>query len=116
MSHLLYIHNNLIILNVYILIIDKTKDGGKAWTEIGNTNETSARVVTGVGFLDDKVGFVGFRYEDNNNLIVYRTDDEGSTWKELEINLPYEYASDYATPISLYVKCDKVMLPVKTER
>lgn len=90
-----------------------TKDGGKTWTEIGNTNETYARVVTGVGFLDDKVGFVGFRYEDNNNPIVYRTDDAGNTWKELRINLPYEYANDYATPLSPYVKGDKVMLPVK---
>lgn len=90
-----------------------TKDGGKTWTEIGNTNETYARVVTGVGFLDDKVGFVGFRYEDNNNPIVYRTDDAGNTWKGLRINLPYEYANDYATPLSPYVKGDKVMLPVK---
>lgn len=90
-----------------------TKDGGKTWSEIGNTNEVYARVVTGVGFLDDKIGFVGFRYEDNNNPKVYRTDDAGSTWKELEIHLPYEYASDYATPLSPYVKDDKVMLPVK---
>ncbi|MBO3446518.1 hypothetical protein [Clostridium sp. CCUG 7971] len=75
-----------------------TKDGGKSWNEIGNTNEVYSRVVTGIGFLDDKIGFVGFRYESENNPTVYRTDNAGVTWEKLEIHLPYEYASDYATP------------------
>ncbi|RDY26271.1 exo-alpha-sialidase [Romboutsia weinsteinii] len=90
-----------------------TKDGGKTWSEIGNTNEVYHRVVTGIGFLDDKVGFVGFRYESDNNPTVYRTDDAGDTWNKIEVHLPYEYASDYATPLSPKFKDDIGILPVK---
>ncbi|MBO3444920.1 hypothetical protein [Clostridium sp. CCUG 7971] len=89
-----------------------TKDGGKSWNEIGNTNEVYSRVVTGIGFLDDKIGFVGFRYESENNPTVYRTDNAGVTWEKLEIHLPYEYASDYATPRTPKFKNDKGILPV----
>lgn len=90
-----------------------TKDGGKTWSEIGNTNEVYHRVATGIGFLDDKVGFVGFRYESDNNPTVYRTDDAGDTWNKIEAHLPYEYASDYATPLSPKFKDDIGILPVK---
>ena len=96
--------------NSYIYI---TKDGGKTWSEIGNTNGVYPHVITGVGFLDDKIGFIGFRYESNNNPIVYRTEDAGLTWEELSIKLPYEYASDYATPLSPSFDGEKGILPVK---
>lgn len=90
-----------------------TTDGGKTFNEIGNTNEVYHRVVTGLGFIDDKIGLVGFRYESDNNPTVYRTDDSGITWNKLELNLPYEYSSDYATPLSPKFKDDMIVLPVK---
>ncbi|MGL5327983.1 MAG: WD40/YVTN/BNR-like repeat-containing protein, partial [Peptostreptococcaceae bacterium] len=90
-----------------------TSDGGKTYNEIGNTNEVYPRVITGVGFLDEKIGFVGFRYESDNNPTVYRTEDSGSTWTKLDIKLPVQYIDDYATPLNLKFENDKIMLPVK---
>lgn len=90
-----------------------TTDGGKTFNEIGNTNEIYPRIITGVGFLDEKIGFVGFRYENDNNPTVYRTEDSGSTWEKLDIKLPAEYISDYATPLNLKFEKDIIMLPVK---
>ncbi|MDU5022069.1 MAG: hypothetical protein E6269_16130 [Clostridiales bacterium] len=90
-----------------------TTDGGKTFNEIGNTNEVYPRIITGVGFLDEKIGFVGFRYENDNNPTVYRTEDSGSTWEKLDIKLPVEYISDYATPLKLKFEKDIIMLPVK---
>ena len=90
-----------------------TTDGGKTFKEIGNTNEVYPRVITGVGFLDEKVGFIGFRYENDNNPTVYRTDDSGDTWHKLDIKLPADYTYDYATPLSLKFNDGIIMLPVK---
>lgn len=90
-----------------------TNDGGKTYKEIGNTNEVYPRIITGVGFLDENIGFVGFRYESDNNPTVYRTEDSGSTWEKLDIKLPDEYIGDYATPLNLKFENDIIMLPVK---
>ena len=90
-----------------------TTDGGKTFKEIGNTNEVYPRVITGVGFLDEKIGFIGFRYENDNNPTVYRTDDSGDTWHKLDIKLPANYTYDYATPLSLKFNDGIIMLPVK---
>lgn len=93
--------------NIYI-----TKDGGKTWSEIGNTNKTYARVVTGAGFANDKIGFVGFRYENDNNPTVYRTADAGNTWNKLYIKLPSQYKDDFATPLCPIFKGAEGLLPV----
>lgn len=93
--------------------INISTDGGKTFKEIGNTNEVNPRIITGVGFLDDKIGFVGFRYEDDNNPTVYRTDDAGISWEKLDIKLPIEYNEDYATPLNLKFEKDTIMLPVR---
>lgn len=90
-----------------------TKDGGKTYNEIGNTNEVYPRIITGVGFLDENIGFVGFRYENDNNPTVYRTEDSGSTWEKLDIKLPNDYIDDYATPLNLKFENDIIILPVK---
>ncbi len=90
-----------------------TTDGGKTFKEIGNTNEVYSRVVTGAGFLDENIGFIGFRYENDNNPTVYRTDDAGKTWSKLEIKLPPDYSYDYATPLNPKFKDDIIMLPVQ---
>lgn len=93
--------------------INISTDGGQTFKEIGNTNEVNPRIITGVGFLDDKVGFVGFRYENDNNPTVYRTEDAGISWEKLDIKLPIEYSGDYATPLNLKFEKDTIMLPVK---
>lgn len=90
-----------------------TTDGGKTFKEIGNTNEVYPHIITGVGFLDENIGFIGFRYENDNNPTVYRTEDSGKTWDKLDIKLPPEYSSDYATPLSMKFDKDNIMLPVK---
>lgn len=90
-----------------------TTDGGKTFKEIGNTNEVYPRVITGVGFLDENIGFIGFRYENDNNPTVYRTEDSGKTWDKLNIKLPLDYNYDYATPLNLKFDKDNIMLPVK---
>ncbi|MPM75539.1 hypothetical protein SDC9_122532 [bioreactor metagenome] len=90
-----------------------TTDGGKTFKEIGNTNEVYPRIITGVGFLDENIGFIGFRYESDNNPTVYRTDDSGITWEKLNIKLPVDYNCDYATPLNLKFEKDTIMLPVK---
>ena len=90
-----------------------TTDGGKTFNEIGNTNEVYPRIITGVGFLDENIGFVGFRYESDNNPTVYRTEDSGKHWEKLDIKLPIDYIDDYATPLNLKFEKDTIMLPVK---
>lgn len=90
-----------------------TTDGGKTFEKIGNTNEVYPRVITGVGFLNEKIGFIGFRYENDNNPTVYRTYDSGNTWEKLDIKLPTDYSGDYATPLNLKFKDDMIMLPVQ---
>jgi len=94
-------------------IIYETNDGGKTWNEIGNTNKVYARVVTGAGFATDKIGLVGFRYENDNNPTIYRTTDSGNTWEKVNIRLPSQYSNDYATPLCPVFKGAKGMLPVK---
>lgn len=93
--------------------IYETNDGGKTWSEIGNTNKVYARVVTGAGFANDKIGFIGFRYESENNPTVYRTEDAGKTWWKINIKLPSQYANDYATPLCPIFKGANGLLPVK---
>lgn len=92
--------------------IYETSDGGKTWLEVGNTNNVYARVVTGAGFANDKIGFVGFRYENDSNPTVYMTQDKGITWNKLDIKLPSQYKNDYATPLCPTFKGKYGILPV----
>lgn len=108
-----FAHTTDVAMGTQYNYIYTTTDGGKSFSEIGNTNEVYHRVVTGVGFIDEKIGFVGFRYESDNNPTVYRTDDSGMTWSRLDINLPYEYSTDYATPLTPEYADGTVVLPVK---
>lgn len=93
--------------------IYETNDSGKTWEEIGNTNETYARVVTGAGFANDKIILMCFRYENDNNPTIYRTEDSGKTWKKVYIKLPLKYKDDCATPLCPIFKGSKGVLPVK---
>ena len=54
--------------------------GGKTCDKIGNTAGTYERVVTGSGFAGKDVGFVSFRYDNDADPAVYRTEDRGKSW------------------------------------
>ena len=73
-----------------------TSDGGNTWTEIGNTTAVYPRVVTGAAFLDEKTGFLSFRYDIDVNPVVYRTEDGGKTWAKCKIELPESLRSKIA--------------------
>lgn len=81
--------------------IYKTRDGGKTWSEVkGNANEVYARVLTGAGFANDKIGFMGFRYETDFQPAITWTQDGGKTWAELHVKLPTSLLNYSLTPLS----------------
>ena len=81
--------------------IYKTYDGGKTWTEVvGDVNNVYARVLTGVGFANDDIGFLSFRYETDFQPAILWTQDGGLTWEKLYIKLPEEFDIYSKTPIS----------------
>lgn len=81
--------------------IYRTVNGGKTWTQIGNPNDLYARVLTGAGFSNDKIGFLCFRYDFIDfKPAICRTQDGGQTWEKLYITLPKKYADYKKTPLS----------------
>ncbi|WP_279386547.1 M56 family metallopeptidase [Candidatus Cryosericum odellii] len=94
--------------------IFQTSDGGKTWTEIGNTNQVYPRVVTGAGFANKNIGFVSFRYDVDPNPVVYRTKDKGKTWTKCALIIPESFKSitSYATALSPVFDGAKGILPV----
>ena len=94
--------------------IFQTSDGGKTWTEIGNTNQVYPHVVTGAGFANKNIGFVSFRYDVDPNPVVYRTKDKGKTWTQCTLEIPDSFKSiaTYATALSPVFNGAKGTLPV----
>jgi hypothetical protein len=94
--------------------IFQTSDGGKTWTEIGNTNQVYPRVVTGAGFANKNIGFVSFRYDVDPNPVVYRTKDKGKTWTQCTLEIPDSFKSiaTYATALSPVFDGANGVLPV----
>lgn len=81
--------------------IYKTVNGGRTWTQTGNSNGLYARVLTGAGFADDQIGFLGFRFEFSDfSPAVCRTLDGGRIWEKLDLRLPLEFDAYYSkTPL-----------------
>ena len=75
--------------------IYETKDGGKNWSEIGNTNNVYARVLKTGAFASESIGVLCFRSEKDNDIVTYRTEDKGITWQNVQIKLP-ESCSQYS--------------------
>ncbi|MBE6082137.1 MAG: hypothetical protein E7205_05540 [Tissierellaceae bacterium] len=96
-----------------------TSDGGKTWHEIGNTNEVYPRVVTGAFFINDKIGFLSFRYDgyDTPDPVLLHTDDAGKTWTKCDILIPdiYKSTTDYATALSPVFNGKNGVLPVRLQ-
>ncbi|WP_188455802.1 WD40/YVTN/BNR-like repeat-containing protein [Virgibacillus oceani] len=72
----------------------KTNDGGKSWYFAGSVEEEYS-LVTGGGFINDKIGFISFgsvNIEDQPpRPEIYRTGDGGDSWEEIEVPIPEEF-------------------------
>lgn len=63
----------------------KTTDGGKNWDVF---NEDPFKGVLGVSagmtFIDDKIGFLGLSHASQEDAVLYRTEDGGKTYAEVD--------------------------------
>lgn len=91
-----------------------SSDGGKTWTAVeGNINSIYSRVLSGAAFIDDKLGFLCFRYEFVEfSPAVCITRDGGLTWDKTNVQLPSEYNACSQTPLSPAADGDNIILPV----
>lgn len=95
---------------MYVITSD---DMGKTWTQIGNSNASDARVLTGAGFSDNKTGLLCFRFE-TSQLNICSTQDGGKTWAKLDISVPKGFEEYYsATPLSPVFNGSKGELPIQ---
>ncbi|MBS4201787.1 hypothetical protein KHA93_19470 [Bacillus sp. FJAT-49732] len=72
----------------------KTNDGGSTWETAGSVDEIYSLVTSG-GFINDKLGFISFgsynTMDEPPRPWLFRTDDGGSNWDEVEVPIPDEY-------------------------
>ncbi|TZE82314.1 hypothetical protein FWJ32_06080 [Calorimonas adulescens] len=75
---------------------------GQLWSDVkGNINQVYSRVLTGIGFANDKIGFLCFRYESADfTPAICRTQDGWITWKKVSITLPSKFDGYGITPLS----------------
>lgn len=78
----------------------QTSDGGKTWTELGNPNDLYAESLAGAGFSNKDIGFLGFRYYEDNGPVIYWTKDKGKSWEKLVVSLPETFDEYQKTPLS----------------
>ncbi|WIY61759.1 WD40/YVTN/BNR-like repeat-containing protein [Bacillus arachidis] len=75
--------------------LSKTSDGGKTW-EVINTDPFNRGIgsVSGVTFLNDKLGFLGAIRPSGNEGELYRTDDGGLSFRQVNYP-PHEVKLDH---------------------
>ncbi|WP_240420595.1 WD40/YVTN/BNR-like repeat-containing protein [Paenibacillus periandrae] len=78
----------------------QTSNGGLTWNELGNPNDLYSEQLTGAGFSNKDIGFLGFRYYSDNGPNVYWTINQGQSWEKLSILLPAKYNEYQKTPLS----------------
>nr|WP_277818740.1 glycosyl hydrolase [Bacillus sp. TL12] len=80
--------------------LSKTIDGGKTW-EVINTDPFIGGIgsVSGITFINDKLGFLGAIHTSSTNGDLYRTDDGGISFKKVSYT-PHEVKLDSGQSIS----------------
>lgn len=78
----------------------QTADGGKTWSETGTPNDQYSEHLTGAGFANPNIGFLGYRYFTAPDPIIYWTKDGGKTWDRLPVSLPEKFESYSKNPLS----------------
>ncbi|MCR2822253.1 WD40/YVTN/BNR-like repeat-containing protein [Lederbergia panacisoli] len=72
----------------------KTNDGGRTWETAGSVDEIYSLVTSG-GFINDELGFISFgsynTMDEPPRPWLFRTDDGGSNWEEVEVPVPNGY-------------------------
>jgi hypothetical protein len=90
-----------------------TSDGGETWISLNSDiDKVYSRILSGAGFISEKVGFLCFRYETDFQPAVCMTGDGGLTWDKVMIDLPAEYDHYNMTPLSPIFDDEKAILPI----
>ncbi|WP_155985640.1 WD40/YVTN/BNR-like repeat-containing protein [Paenibacillus gorillae] len=80
--------------------IYQTSDGGQTWQEIGNVNEKYAEQISGAGFYNKDIGFLGFGSDEDKGPVIFGTKNRGQTWGKLDIDLPEHFTQFEQTPLN----------------
>lgn len=68
-------------------ILLKTVDGGQHWTPVTNSGRTPTSNSKSVFFLDANTGWVTSDHNVDRDMVVFKTNDGGATWSEMNTNL-----------------------------
>ena len=92
-----------------------TNDSGKTWTELGNTNASRSKMLSGTGFSDKNIGFLNFVYTDGSEGVpeIYQSLNAGQSWKKLSIKLPIKFEDSSAEALSPIFDGAKGILPIQ---
>lgn len=77
------------------MVLYKTNDGGKTWTEVANTDDSGSSLPwgakTGMSFIDSDRGWITTDTPRDGKVELYKTQDGGKTWSEQELDIPKEF-------------------------
>lgn len=91
----------------------KTADSGLSWSLVeSDLNDVYSRMLSSAGFLNDEVGFLGFRYENDPMPTIFMTRNGGENWLQYTLDVPAEYADCNATALSPIFDGTQCILPV----
>lgn len=90
----------------------QTSDGGKTWRELGNPNDLYSEKLTGAGFSNQDIGFLGFRYYKDNGPVIYWTRNKGQSWEKLSVSLPEKFNEYQKTPLSPIFNGKEGLFPI----
>lgn len=90
----------------------QTSDGGITWKEIGNPNDIYSEHLTGVGFSDQNIGFLGYRYFSEPDPIIYWTKNRGQSWERLSVTLPNKFDKYSKNPLSPIFNGKEALFPI----
>lgn len=91
----------------------QTSDGGKTWKEIGNPNDLYSQHLTGVGFSNKEIGFLGYRYYEDYGPVIYWTKDQGQSWEKLTVTIPEKFAEIRKNALSPIFNGKEGLMPIQ---